>query len=318
MNRKDYLRASKEFVACNLCGGRNFSILAKLDRYLLPASTVICQGCGLIFINPRMTLERYNRFYSSGEYRRLLQDFKQRKANLEDDFNNSRKLGNWLGECFQSTIKVGLTVEVGSGTGGILAGISDKIRDIEVLGIEPSEEEAIFARKRNIRTIQASIESIGQATLAAETIISARSMNHLLDPRKFLTWSNRVLNPGGNLIVLVADFIKICEKRRMIFPQIDHPYMYTSETLQCLLTSTGFEMLFCSTKTIGSNTYILAVVRKNGESINEHPNIKNYQAQQIAMELANYKPPGVPYQIKNYIRMIKRKLKGRQLRDYQR
>jgi hypothetical protein len=87
--------------------------------------------------------------------------------------------------------------------------------------------------------------------------------------------------------------------------------MFTAETLQCLVTSTGFEIPFCNTETIGSNSYILVVGKKHGESVGKKPITQNEQAQQIAVKLADYKPPGIFYQIKHYRKVIKKRLTGK-------
>lgn len=309
MDKKEYIRSPKEEIECNLCGSLNVKTIARRDKYCLPVKTVICQRCGLIFISPRMSSERYNSFYMNGEYRRLLKVFKGRDVSIEKTFSSGRKLGNFLAERLRSYIKEGLVVEVGSSAGGVLTGLKDKIPGIELLGIEPSEDETVFARNKGIRTNQTTLESMDDLTSAADTIVSVRSLNHFLNPRLFFEWSNRMLNHDGNLIVLVADFTTVCEKRGMLFPQLDHPYMFTTETLQSFLTSSGFEIIFNRIETIGSNSFILGVGRKNDNPVFKTQISQNEQARQIAMRLAHFKPPGIRYQIKHLRKIMKRKLK---------
>ncbi|HXE81366.1 MAG TPA: hypothetical protein VNK41_11475, partial [Vicinamibacterales bacterium] len=50
-------------VACNLCAGAEFVVLAHRDRYGYPVQAHACRRCGLIFLNPRMTAAAYARFY---------------------------------------------------------------------------------------------------------------------------------------------------------------------------------------------------------------------------------------------------------------
>lgn len=59
-----------EEVPC-LCKNEVFALIASADRYGLIQSTVICNRCGLVQSNPRMTPECYRVFYESDEYRRL-------------------------------------------------------------------------------------------------------------------------------------------------------------------------------------------------------------------------------------------------------
>src|SRR5688572_25428683 len=71
----DYRAQPHEAVeACNLCGARLFVVLTHRDRYGFPAAAHACAGCGLVFLNPRMTAEAYGRFYG-GVYRPLVSAF---------------------------------------------------------------------------------------------------------------------------------------------------------------------------------------------------------------------------------------------------
>ena len=61
--------------ACNLCGSqsRDWSLISTRDRANYPATSVICNRCGLIFITPRMSAEQYADFYASGQYRQTVE-----------------------------------------------------------------------------------------------------------------------------------------------------------------------------------------------------------------------------------------------------
>jgi hypothetical protein len=58
-----------EHVPCNLCGRDDSQPVASRDKYRLPLTTVICQGCGLIYLNPRPTAATYKKFYEEGGQR---------------------------------------------------------------------------------------------------------------------------------------------------------------------------------------------------------------------------------------------------------
>jgi SAM-dependent methyltransferase len=53
-------------VPCNLCGRDESVPVAGRDKYLLPLTTVMCRGCGLLYLNPRPTAETYRKFYEQG------------------------------------------------------------------------------------------------------------------------------------------------------------------------------------------------------------------------------------------------------------
>ena len=59
-----------QHVPCLLCGSTNSQSIAQRDRYGLRNTVEICQDCGLVFTNPRLTQRCYLEFYRR-EYRAL-------------------------------------------------------------------------------------------------------------------------------------------------------------------------------------------------------------------------------------------------------
>jgi SAM-dependent methyltransferase len=55
-----------EHVACNLCGLDDAVAVAERDKYRLPLTTVMCRGCGLLYLDPRPTTATYRQFYEEG------------------------------------------------------------------------------------------------------------------------------------------------------------------------------------------------------------------------------------------------------------
>lgn len=49
--------------SCDLCGWQVFRTVAHIDRYGFPARYQMCEGCGLVFQNPRPTAKGYVEFY---------------------------------------------------------------------------------------------------------------------------------------------------------------------------------------------------------------------------------------------------------------
>jgi len=62
-----YLRATEQ-VSCNLCGSDHTSLIHDRDRFGLNINTVICNNCGLIYLNSRPTEDSYRKMYES-DYR---------------------------------------------------------------------------------------------------------------------------------------------------------------------------------------------------------------------------------------------------------
>lgn len=241
-----YEQAQYEYVPCNLCGAAsNFKVIATRDRYGLLTQTCLCRGCGLIFINPRMTKGWYAKFYETA-YRKAIAEHKKKNPVLDLDklFAIQERTGVALGEFMGQWFHDGLTIEVGSGVGGVLGGIKKVRPAIEPVGIEPSPKEAVYANTHGVKTYASLFEDFHEALPPAANVLSSQNLNHLLDPKAFLLWAHKQLRSDGRLILVVQNFRSSASEVGRVLAQIDHVYMFTPETLLALVRSAGFEPVF--------------------------------------------------------------------------
>ncbi|MFY9461876.1 MAG: methyltransferase domain-containing protein [Candidatus Sungiibacteriota bacterium] len=237
-----YSQAEYEEIPCDLCGSSNQEVLgfSKEDR----ARAVICRRCGLIFISPRMTKEWYDRFYQE-EYRSLGGD----EESLDARFERQKRHGAALAEELKPYFLVhGLLVDVGSSTGGTLAGIKEVLDGVKVFGIEPSEKEVLYANKRGIPSRAALIEDVEKKGIdvpLADQILCTQSLNHFLSPKFFLTWAWKHLKPSGRLILEIKNFRQQARRSSRVENsiQIDHVFMFTPETVREYVKAAGFRIL---------------------------------------------------------------------------
>src|SRR3989344_6836623 len=149
----DYFSAQKEDVPCNLCGGKELLVLARRTKNGLLAETKMCRQCGLIFISPRMKREGYDAYYKF--HYRLDRDRIKGSTNetdLESNFKAAFKFGQALARRFRKYWGEGLTVDVGSSTGGILAGLKKEIPAGKIFGIEHFVAGSDYANTHNVPT----------------------------------------------------------------------------------------------------------------------------------------------------------------------
>lgn len=242
MSEFNYVFEPKESVACALCGANVFFVLAKRSVNGLVARTCLCQRCGLIYLNPRMTKAGYDRYYQFF-YREDRAEIKKHSGyTLAENFEKSLNFGRAFARQVRDFIRPGLVIDVGSSTGGVLAGFSEEISGVTVFGIEPSVAESEFANRKGIPTTQIMFENYNNETLRASAIICVQSLNHLLSPQLFFSWAFATLEEGGALILSVKNFRHQCRRAGSIEAgvQIDHPYMFVPETLRALVESAGF------------------------------------------------------------------------------
>lgn len=262
MSRFPYKKAEMENIPCNFCNSSDFYILSKKDRNNLNVQTVICKNCGLIFINPRMTKEWYKKYYEE-EYRDQMARYKglDRAEIYTNDYLFKKALGRGkkMANLLKPYFKKGFVIEVGSSTGGILKGFKD-IFNVEVLGIEPAPGEAEYANSHGIKTVCSMFENLDKEIPIAETILCFRSINHILDFKKFLIWANEHLKTDGRLILEVMNFLEVFNYYKYLprAIQIDHVFMFTPLTLKHFVNSLGFETIFQDTDKKGQHIYLVA------------------------------------------------------------
>jgi len=248
----DYVKMKLEKIPCNLCGQDNFFVLEKTTSNNLNATTCLCKNCGLIYISPRMTKQGYDEYYKHlyREDRKVAKDGHDEGGDLNDNFKRTKKYGNALTRKLAKYIsRKGLILDVGSSTGGVLAGMKEVLPELEVLGIEPSVEESKFANDKGISTINALFEDFKtdkRKPMQFSNIICVRSLNHLLDPRSFFIWCFNNLKPRSHLILEVKNFRYQCRRAGTVAAgvQIDHPFMFIPETLKLFLENIGFKIVY--------------------------------------------------------------------------
>ena len=86
-----------ETLDCINCQSLNYKELYANDRYGINQQTVLCNACGLVYSNPRMTKESLTYFYSSNLYREVydsLEDFEhsfsKKFKQVEKNINKNR------------------------------------------------------------------------------------------------------------------------------------------------------------------------------------------------------------------------------------
>jgi SAM-dependent methyltransferase len=241
-----YTAAEYEHIRCNLCGSERHEILCTKDRNKLPVRTCLCLDCGLIFINPRMTEKWYGEYYRK-EYREQGVRFRGIPAKNHDKetlFSRAVPHGVALARRFDGIWSNGLTVEVGSSVGGVLSGLQQTL-SVDVIGIEPSKDEADFANAKCIKTYCSLIEQFHEKLPPVANVVCVQSLNHFLNPRLFLTWAHQLLQPEGRLVLEVANFRHMLRQWGWMprAVQIDHTYMFVPEVLEAFVTAAGFRML---------------------------------------------------------------------------
>lgn len=225
-------------VPCNQCGSTTQRVVATRDRYGLRVTTVAC-ACGLHFINPRMTPAGYAEFYRT-HYRRLLERVYLRPYTEAMVAENQRKYSVVLLRELAKIVEPfprSTVVDLGGSTGTVARAFAQRW-GCRATVVDPAPGEVAKAEDF-AATVCASAEDVRFPDASFDVVLLCRTIEHLLDPKGVLERARRWVTPTGFLIVDAQDVTRWEPATRY---KVDHPYAFTADTLERMVTSAGWRV----------------------------------------------------------------------------
>jgi len=278
------VRWHMEEAACDYCGSSESTPIGQaVDwRYGLEGlyQIVRCQGCGLVYLNPRPTAADlpliYPKAYAPHRAAQSIDSDHPRfclgrvlvetaKRRLSQSYYTARKQGSWLEALSQVAIlpidlysrmlghimypyppvNGGRALDVGCGSGRMLKVLKDL--GWEVFGFEPNWAAAVRARELvgcNIVVGTAPGSSFGNATF--DFIAASHVLEHTVSPRHMLQELHDMLRDGGCLLVVVPNFASVASRvSGMDWCHLDPPlhlFHFDPRTLRKYLCRSGFQI----------------------------------------------------------------------------
>jgi SAM-dependent methyltransferase len=228
---------------CNLCGGSDFTVVARHDRYGFAAQSLGCRTCGLVFLSPRLTPDAYSRFYD-GVYRPLVSAFHGRRIDAEtveaDQVPYAERLAVLLAP-FLPPHPAGAILDVGGSTGVVSARLAERL-SMRALVLDPAPAEVERARARGVEAVVGTIEGWERMDARFELVLLCQTIDHLLDVASALTAIREAIADDGFLYVDIVDFRSAYLRNDSVeaATKIDHPYSLTEATAEAYLERAGF------------------------------------------------------------------------------
>jgi 2-polyprenyl-3-methyl-5-hydroxy-6-metoxy-1,4-benzoquinol methylase len=213
---------------CPVCGGNDPA--ANLQKGEL--RLVRCRRCSMIYANPVPA-----EFASGQYYDQAGADYYLSPAKLESDYASVRFEREL--RIFRKHCQGGAVLDVGCSSGAFLFHLNQRFPDCyQILGTDVSGPPLDYAEGRGVAVLRGNFleQDFRQKQFDAVTFWAV--VEHLLEPKPFLTKAWSVLKPDGLCFVLVPNMNSLAARSlgaryRYIYPQ--HLNYFTKATLMKLV-----------------------------------------------------------------------------------
>jgi 2-polyprenyl-3-methyl-5-hydroxy-6-metoxy-1,4-benzoquinol methylase len=224
--------SARERVACPLCGGRDERPLVEKDGF----AVVRCAGCGLAYVNPRLTPAALTALYhaqaiSPAEYyvrtaRQDARSFDQRLALIER---------------FRPP---GALLDVGCGPGTF--SVEARRRGWRTRGLDLNPASVAHCRALGLDVACEGFPSPAVAGDTFDAVVMNDFLEHVPDPLRVLRAARGLLAPGGVLFVSTPDIgslvARLTGRRWLHLKPNEHLVYFDRRTIADLLARAGLHV----------------------------------------------------------------------------
>jgi len=240
-----------EHTICNLCGNDQTRPLFVTQDYLFNTqvsfNVVVCQNCGLIYTNPRPSLDALKGYYPEEYYTSVLG---VRRQSRDDCLKFRRRYE----QVFQFK-RAGRILDIGCSDGGFLDFMQGRGYDVQ--GVEIDKSCVEYAKAwRGLDVFLGRLEEAGFPDHSADVVTMWDVLEHMPDPIGTLLEVRRILRHDG-LLLIGAPNIGSWEARLfgskwfgLEIPR--HLYHFSPSTLEKILEKSGFKIVTTTYSTEGS------------------------------------------------------------------
>ena len=223
------------------CQGRE---LMAQDGYTL----IECEKCEFAHITPFPDQKTIADLYKDKYY----------EINKPNYCNHADRDSEWLKFVYKlrlNTIKSTLrrdkirVLDVGSGPGKFLLACKDN--GVDALGLEPSKAAFHFSKSQDLNVFNTSYLDFNQLKNDRfDCIHCSEVMEHMLDPKEFLSWCKKIVKPDGCIAISIPlefnDFqIELNKQlgKAWWFQPSEHYNYWTKKSFKNLLSKSGYKLL---------------------------------------------------------------------------
>ncbi len=234
-----------DLETCNLCEATEYKIIYSAGA-AQTHQIVECVNCGLMYANPRGTVDVEEIVGYDPEWVLKNIDTPRTQGRIKKEQLQVRDYKDT--EAFLNTRyeKKGELLEIGSGFGYLC----DYFRNSgwNVTGVEPNEGLSVFAnRELHINTLPNTLDEAGFADNSFDVILMMHVIEHLSDPLSTLKLVREKLRSNGMFILETPRYdtlsYRLLGKRERSVRCDGHIFFFTSKTLHDLCLKAGFKVV---------------------------------------------------------------------------
>jgi 2-polyprenyl-3-methyl-5-hydroxy-6-metoxy-1,4-benzoquinol methylase len=197
-------------------------------------SVVQCQGCGLVYVNPRLDAEARHRHYNSGESSRI-------EYYLDVEAADRRSFGEVLDRAERMVPGKGELLDIGPNVGTCLALARE--RGWRVRGIEINAEAARHCREaRGLDVITGTLQPETYPEGRFDVVLMGDVIEHVASPTYLMLTVARMLRPGGVALVSTPDIAGWVARLLQVKP-VEHLHYFDPSTMGRLVRQAGLEVV---------------------------------------------------------------------------
>ncbi len=217
-----------ETTSCIFCPDEKQSLFREENGY----RAVRCDGCGLVFVNPRPTIEEMKQLYEGQETKiDLSAHLKKRDLKCTQAEESLRWVGRY---CPQ-----GRLLEVGSAAGYFLW--EAKKAGYDVLGVDLTRQFVAFSnRVLKVPAFEGTLRSAPLEKGSFDVIYMRNVLSHLAHPLEEFSLLASLLRPGGHLILETGNVAELDPTIPCDLELPDHLFHFSEKTIRLLFEKTGF------------------------------------------------------------------------------
>jgi 2-polyprenyl-3-methyl-5-hydroxy-6-metoxy-1,4-benzoquinol methylase len=219
-----------EFVVCNLCRTTSTQPFTQCDGMQI----VQCTGCGLVYVNPRRDAETIHLHYNSNQSSRI-------QYYLEVEVADRRTFAEILNLADRLAPSRGSLLDIGPNTGTCMALARD--RGWRAYGVEINDEAARYCREQ--RGLDVTSGALAEHTYpenSFDIVLMGDVIEHLRDPLDSMRIVQRMLKPGGAVIISTPDIGGWAARLLQVKPE-EHLYYFAPSTMETLLRKAGLDVV---------------------------------------------------------------------------